>query len=88
MYGQTEAIRREIAQRSPAGVIRAAHDLLRLVAGPGQLVLPLYPTDEAEAVIAEIRVLLEQQLDVAAPHVAAFLRAIGRVGDVPPNHED
>lgn len=88
VYGQTETIRRQIAQRSPAGVIRAAHDLLRLVAGPGQIVLPLYPTDEAEAVIAEIRVLLEQQLDVAAPHVAAFLRAIGRVGDVPPNHED
>lgn len=52
---QTETIRSQIAQRSQAGVISAALDLLRLVAGPGQHV---------EARIAEIRVLWEQQIDV------------------------
>lgn len=81
---QTELIRTQVAQRRQAGIISAALDLLRLVAGSEQIVLPIYPIEEADALGTEIRVLLEQQLDVAAPTVAGFLRAVGRVVDVPP----
>jgi hypothetical protein len=75
-------------QRDRDGLISAAFDLLRLVAAPSQIVLPLYPTDQAGELIAEIRVLLEQQLDVATPHVGRLLRAIGRFVDVPPNDNE
>ena len=75
-------------QRNRDGLISSAFKLLRLAAAPSQIVLPLYPTDQAEALIAEIRVLLEQQLDQAAPNVGRLLRAVGRFVDQPPNSEE
>ncbi len=71
-------------QRDRDGLITAALQILRLLAGPDQIVLPLYPTEEAEELIDEIRVLLEQQIDVAAPNVGRLLRAVGRFVDGPP----
>jgi hypothetical protein len=75
-------------QRNRDGLITTALDLLRLAAAPSQIVLPLYPTDQAEALITEIRVLLEQQLDQAAPKVARLLRDVGRFVDQPPTNEE